>query len=56
MRDYPLADDGVMPTKGEVREQLAGTREPTPEEFLAALFRVYVERHGEGSSEGWARD
>lgn len=56
MRDDPLADDGVMPTKGEVREQLAGTREPTPEEFLAALFRVYVERHGEGSSEGWARD
>ena len=56
MRDDPLADDGVMPTKGEVRDQLEGSAEPTPDEFLAALFRVYVDRHGEGSSDGWARD
>lgn len=55
MQDDPLHDDDMMPTKREVREQLDDATEPTAEEFLAAMFRVYVDRDGGASSEGWAR-
>lgn len=62
----PLADDGMMPTKGEVREQLRGGVVPlrgigpepkpaTPDEFLSALYRVFVDPQGEDSEGGWAR-
>lgn len=60
-----LADDGMMPTKGEVREALHGGVSPlrgigpeikpaTQEEFLSALYRVYIDSDGEDSAGGWA--
>ncbi|WP_162287327.1 trimeric intracellular cation channel family protein [Corynebacterium urinipleomorphum] len=62
----PLADDGMMPTKGEVRHALRGGVSPlrgpgpelkpaTPDEFLGALYRVYVHPDGDDSEDGWAR-
>lgn len=57
MQDDLLADDGFMPTKGEVRAELdpAAAPDVTQEEFLAALYRVYIERGGDESADGWAR-
>ena len=69
--DDPLADDGMMPTKGEVREALRGAAGPsyrpdarpgsdpsshpaTRDEFLGALYRVFVDSRGEDSADGWA--
>ena len=69
--DDPLADDGMMPTKGEVREALRGAAAPsyrpdarpgsdpsshpaTRDEFLGALYRVFVDSRGEDSADGWA--
>jgi len=69
--DDPLADDGMMPTKGEVREALRGVTSPyyrpdarrgsdssshpaTRDEFLGALYRVFVDSRGEDSADGWA--
>ena len=69
--DDPRADDGMMPTKGEVREALRGTSAPyyrpdarrgsdssshpaTRDEFLGALYRVFVDSRGEDSADGWA--
>lgn len=69
--DDPLADDGMMPTKGEVREALRGASGPsyrpdarpgsdpssrlaTRDEFLGALYRVFVDSRGEDSADGWA--
>ena len=98
--DDPLADDGMMPTKGEVREALRGAAEPlhgrgsatrasgadagaraksgrspgrasgrssrqgaapiphhkpaSRDEFLSALYRVYVDSEGRDSEGGWA--
>lgn len=62
----PLADDGMMPTKGEVRHALRGGAAPlrgigpdikpaTPDEFLSALYRVYIHPDGDDSHGGWAR-
>lgn len=53
--DDPINDDGMMPTKGEVREALDAVDPATREEFLAALYRVYIDRDGEDSAGGWAR-
>ena len=82
----PLADDGMMPTKGEVREALRGRgsaprsgtstgtasrpssgsssrsgaapiahhKPATRDEFLSALYRVYVDSEGRDSEGGWA--
>lgn len=61
MQDDMLADDGFMPTKGEVRTELAYEKngavgsDATRDDFLAALYRVFIEREGDASAGGWAR-
>nr|WP_269208600.1 trimeric intracellular cation channel family protein [Corynebacterium aquatimens] len=63
MQADPRADAGMFPSKGEVRDQLQGpagadelsAQQWSQEEFIAALYRVYVDESGRGTAGGWAR-